>query len=839
MITSAPQGRPARAAWAAAAAVLRRSPLLLFTVLTVAVFAVLRPDFLSIAGFLDIGQQIAVVAVIAFAMTAVIVARGIDISVGATLAVSGVVAALVLQAGAPAPVAMAAAVLTGAAIGTLNGVLVGLLGVSPLIATLGTMAFGNGAALALSGSSSVGVQSTAMLMPGGSYVGPVPSSLIIALVCMAGWALVLRYTLYGRWLYAVGGNIDAARSALAPARLVQMSTFVLSGAFAGLGAIIMIGRVGSAQPLAGQGLEFAAITAVVVGGAKLSGGVGGVGGTMLGATFVGVITAGLSFLQLPQQAIYVITGLLVIVAVLATQRSELAGLLRGLRRSGGAPSAGGPRRELALAGVGKRFPGVRALHDVTFSLRAGEVTALAGENGAGKSTLVKVLAGVHEPDSGRVELDGTPVRLRSADDARAVGVSVIHQHFSLVPDLTVLHNLFLGREPTRLGALRLPLMRRRAAKLFADLELGIDPDTPVAGLTVGEQQLVEVAKAMLDDSWLIVMDEPTSALSTRERERLYALVRRLVARDVAVLYISHKMEEVFDLCDRVVVLRDGAFIGERATADIDEAGLITMMVGRTVDQVFPHRAAETGEVLLEIDAIGDGGRLRDASLTVRAGEVVALAGLMGSGRSEVLRCAAGLARHSRGRIAVAGAELRPGDRVRANGAGVAYVPEDRHREGIVQAMSVADNIALAWLRRHSRWGLVPAGAAAVVEDGISRLGVKPPTPGTAAGVLSGGNQQKVVLARWLATEPRVLLLDEPTNGVDVGAKAEIHGLIADLKDRGIAVLMVSSELPEVLGVADRIVVMHAGRTAGELPRGSSEEEVMALAFGRAAPAATS
>ncbi|WP_329239762.1 ATP-binding cassette domain-containing protein [Actinoallomurus sp. NBC_01490] len=824
-------------------AIWRRSPLFILVIVTVVVFGALRPGFLSVTGFLDIGQQIAVTAIVAFAMTAVIIARGIDISVGSTLSVSGVTGALLLNAGLPAPLAIASCVLAGALIGALNGVLIGVLRVSPLIATLGTMALGSGAALALSGASSITIDSVTMLMPGGSYVGPVPSSLITAVVLMLAWAFVLRHTLYGRWIYAVGGNIEAARASLVPARSVQLSTFVLAGASAGFGSVLMMGRVGSAQPLAGQGLEFAAITAAVVGGAKLSGGSGSVGDTMLGAIFVGIVNSGLSFMQVPQQTMYVISGVLVIAAVLLTQRHELAGLLARARRATGGSSrgpraAGGGRRRLELAGVGKRFPGVRALHDVSFSISSGEVVALVGENGAGKSTLVKALAGAHEPDEGRLLLDGEPVRLRSAEESRAAGVSVIHQHFSLVPDLSVVENLFLGREPTRLGVLRRRWMREEARRVLRELRLDVDLDAPVAGLPVGERQLVEVAKAMLDDAWLVIMDEPTSALTNRERERLYELVRTLREQDVAILYISHRMEEVFQLAERAVVLRDGAFVGEADLGEVDESALIAMMVGRQVDAVFPHRRTTAGGTLLEIEGVTDGGRLREASLVVRAGEIVGLAGLMGSGRSEVLRCAVGLARRAGGRVRMDGADLPSGDLTAATRSGVAYVPEDRLREGIVPAMSVRDNIALAWLRRSSRYGLVPRGAAGIVADAIERLAIRPPNPERATGVLSGGNQQKVVLARWLATAPRVLLLDEPTNGVDVGAKAEIHALIAELKEQGVGVLLVSSELPELLGVADRVYVMHAGRVAGELPRGASEEDVMELAFGHAVPAAS-
>jgi ribose transport system ATP-binding protein len=832
---------------ARASAALRHSPLLAFTLVAVAVFAALRPGFLSVGGFLDIGQQVAVVAIVAFAMTAVIVARGIDISVGATLAVSGVVGAQLLDAGLPAPLAIVAVVVTGAAIGLLNGVLIGYLGISPLMATLGTMALGRGAALAWSKASSIPVTDVVMLYPGGSSVAGLPASVVTAAVCLAGWWWLLRRTVYGRWVYAVGGNAGAARASLVPVRLVQMSTYVLAGAFAGLGAVITIGRLGSAQPFAGNGLEFAAITAAIVGGTKLSGGQGTIGGTALGAVLVGVISSGLSFVQAPQQTIYVVTGLLILLAVLLTQWDDLAALagragrrLAGDRGSGVIRERTGSHR-LALAGVGKSFPGVRALHEVSFEVTAGEVVALAGENGAGKSTLVKILAGAHEPDQGTLLLDGRPVRLRSSEDSQTAGISVIHQHFSLVPDLTVTENLFLGRElavPV-LGLLRRRAMRRAARRALAELGLAVAEDAPVGSLTVGERQLVEVTKAMLGDAWLVVMDEPTSALSDREREHLYALVRRLTGRGVAVLYISHRMDELFTLAGRAVVLRDGRLVHEAPIAELDPGRLIAMMVGRQVDNVFPHVEVVPQAVLLEVDRIADGGTLVDASLTVRAGEIVGLAGLVGSGRTEVLRCVAGLSAPTAGSVRVRGEPVRAGSVRAATRAGVAYVPEDRHGEGVVPQMSVHDNVVLAWIRDHSVAGVIRrAEAARVTEDGIRRLGVRPPAADRPVRLLSGGNQQKVVLAKWLATAPAVLLLDDPTRGIDVGAKAEIHALIAELKRQGLAVLMVSSELPELLGVADRVVVMHEGRSVGELPRGATEEQIADLAFGRTSRAHT-
>ncbi|MGK9232099.1 ATP-binding cassette domain-containing protein [Inquilinus limosus] len=810
-------------------------------------FGLAGPGFLSFANLVSIGQQTAVIAIVGFAMTAVIIARGIDISVGSTLAVAGIVAAQAYGATGSPLLGILAALAAGGAIGLINGLLISAVGISPFIATLATLAAGKGAALSLSGASSIPVDSPVLLWAGSADIAGVPASLLLALLLLAGWWALLHRTVLGRWIFAVGGNAGAARASLIPVRSVQTLTYVLAGMSAGLGAVVIIGRLGSAQPLAGTGLEFAAITAAIVGGTKLSGGEGSVTGTALGALLLGAINTGLSFLQVPQQAIYIVTGCLVLFAVLLSQRDRLtATVAKWRRRSRAAHTAeeaaaqARPRRldrhELRIVGLGKIFPGVKALEDVAFDIRAGEVVALAGENGAGKSTLVKCLSGVHQPDEGGLILDGRPVRLRTPAEAAVAGIAVIHQHFSLVPDLTVAENLFLGREPGGI-ALRRAEMRRKAQEVIDQFGLGLRPDDRVGNLTVGQRQMVEIAKSMLSEAWLVIMDEPTSALSTRERDRLYELIGRMKGIGCAILYISHKMEEIFTLADRAVVLRDGRFVGERAIRDLDEPALIGMMVGRDIGNVFPHRPVPRGDLLVAVEDIGDGGLLRSASLTVHAGEVVALAGLMGSGRSEVMRCIAGLSAHRAGTIRIGGAELPAGDARRANALGVAYVPEDRHLEGFVGPMSIQDNVTLAWIRAKSALGLVrPSALAAEAGRLIRQLGVRPPDPRKRVGDLSGGNQQKVVIGKWLATRPRVLLLDEPTRGVDVGAKSELHALIAELKAQGAGILMVSSELPEVLGVADRIVVMHEGRTAGELPRGATETEVMALAFGRGAGA---
>ena len=490
------------------------------------------------------------------------------------------------------------------------------------------------------------------------------------------------------------------------------------------------------------------------------------------------------------------------------------------------------KRTLRLIGIGKSFPGVRALDNVSLKIASGQVVALVGENGAGKSTLVKILAGVHSPDDGRLEIDGQTSELPTPQEARAVGISIIHQHLSLVPNLSVTENMFLGRELRlgRTGLMRRRMMRREVGRLLEELNLKVDPDAQVADLTVGQRQMVEVAKAMLGEAWLIVMDEPTSALSNRERDQLYELVGRLVERGVGILYISHKMDEIYHVASQAIVLRDGQQVGEADLNETDESTLIEMMVGRQVDDIFPHTEAEVGDVVLSVENLSDGELLKDATFSIRSGEMVVLSGLMGSGRSEALQCVFGLSEIKAGKLVLFGEEIKSHTPKSMSSRSVAYIPEDRHEAGIFPAMAAKHNISSIWMRSHNRVGVIDTQQEGqLAQRIIEQLNVRPPNAESLVRSFSGGNQQKVVLGRWFATDPKVLLLDEPTRGVDVGAKPEIHQLVGDLKARGVAIVMVSSELPEVLGVADRIVVMHEGRTVAELERGATEQEIMKYA----------
>ncbi|MCT2591730.1 sugar ABC transporter ATP-binding protein [Streptomyces sp. N2-109] len=488
---------------------------------------------------------------------------------------------------------------------------------------------------------------------------------------------------------------------------------------------------------------------------------------------------------------------------------------------------------LTMEGVSKSFLGVRVLHDVSLTLEAGEVHAIAGENGAGKSTLMKVLAGEHAPDTGTVRLDGTEHSFTHPSQAQAAGIGIIHQEFALLEHRTIADNVFLGREPTRRGFVDRRAMEERTDQLLTELgesvKAGLTPRTYVRDLPVARQQTVEIVKALASDVRVLVMDEPTAPLAEHEAGLLHGLVRRLADRGMGILYISHRLREIFELAQRVTVLKDGRHVITARTAETDTDQVVRAMVGRELGAYYPPRAepGEWGDAVLTVTG-GGNRRLRGIDLTLRAGEVTGVAGLQGSGRTSLARALFGAAPFTEGSMTVGGTSLRPASPRQAIRAGIALVTEDRKAEGLALRQSVRDN-ALLVTRAVPTRGRPPAGRG--LTRLLERVRLQARSEDQQAQYLSGGNQQKVVIAKWLAAHPRVLLFDEPTRGVDVGAKAAIHTLVRELAREGLAVLIISSELPEVIGMSDRVLVMSDGRLAGELPAGADEEDIMRLATG--------
>jgi rhamnose transport system ATP-binding protein len=497
----------------------------------------------------------------------------------------------------------------------------------------------------------------------------------------------------------------------------------------------------------------------------------------------------------------------------------------------GGPSSAAPLLEVRE--IEKTFPGVRALSGVSFDVRAGEVHALLGENGAGKSTLIKIVSGVYQPDHGSILVGGKVVQLSTPDDARRAGVATIYQELLLFPELSVAENIFLGHSP-RAGGGRIDwrAMRAEAERLLESLEIDdLSPDQIVGVLTVGNRQRVEILRALSHDARILIMDEPTAALTEADVTRLFDVVRRLKKRGVGIVYISHRLDEIFAIADRVTVLRDGTYVGSREVVDTNVGELVTMMVGRRLESLFPKTVAPIGAPVLEARKLVRRPLTKGVSLTVKAGEIVGLAGLVGSGRSELAQTLFGMTPAESGEIRLNGEIVRIDSPEAARAKGVAYVPEDRGTQGLVRGMSVLHNFSLAALGLFSRAGFIDRAAERrMALEGVQRFSVKTSSVDEVAGRLSGGNQQKIVLGKWLANNPRLLILDEPTRGIDVGAKAEIHRLMCQLAAEGVAILMISSELPEVLGMSDRVLVMREGRLVAEFDRAGATSEAVGAAM---------
>ena len=491
---------------------------------------------------------------------------------------------------------------------------------------------------------------------------------------------------------------------------------------------------------------------------------------------------------------------------------------------------------LKMVGVSKSFPGVKALDNVSLMAYGGEVTALMGENGAGKSTLMKILSGVYKKDEGKIFIEGREVEVKGIKSAEEAGITIIHQELSVLNNLTVSENIFLGNEKHSkfTGRINKKLLDERSKMVLEQIGCDIDPNRLVSTLNVGEKQMIEIAKALTKNARIIIMDEPTTALTDVETENLFKVIENLRKKGIAIIYISHRMEEIFKICHRVEVLRDGKYAGSAEIKDIDNDKLIAMMVGRTIEDQFPYRDVKKGDLALEVKNLSCKEGVKGASFTLRKGEILGIAGLMGSGRTELAKTIFGEYKKTSGEISLNGSPININCISDAINNGICYLSEDRKKEGCILGMSVGENMTLCNLKKYENKfkSLDKKEEAKDIEYYIKKINIKTPNKEQFIKNLSGGNQQKVILAKWLMLSPEVLIIDEPTRGIDVGAKKEIYELLNELKASGKAIIMISSDLPEVLGISDRIMVMSEGRISGELNRDeANQESIMKLAVG--------
>ena len=815
--------------------------LLAIVALLFVIFGTNNPAFLKVSNLMNIFRQIGVLTIVSVGMTFIILTGGIDLSVGSNVAVSGMVGAKVLTVTGSLFLSFAVTLACASLFGLINGIMIGKFHIMAFIVTLAMMSVGRGLTMLIGNAASIKITNPLYMFIGQGMIMRIPVVVFGLVVLYMLFIYLNEKSVFCRWLYAIGGNRTAADANGIHSERVLIATYTLGGLITGIGAIFTVGRMGSAQPYAGDGLEFEVITAVVLGGTSLSGGIGKLKGTICGAILVGVLGNGLSMMQADQYFNYITKGILILAAVIADliityYRNQK--MTPKLKEGGQAAVENDqwkqvldqPDKVIEMKGITKAFPGIKVLDGVDVTFSQGQIHALAGENGAGKSTLMKILTGEVKMDLGQISINGVPVLIHSPAKAEEIGISIIHQELALVPELTVAQNIFLGKEVKAKipGFISKHEMNRRAQELIDQLELNIDARSIVGKLTVSEQQMIEIIKAVEKNSWMIIMDEPTSSLTEREKEKLFGIIDKLKKKKVGIIYITHRMQEIFSISNCITILRDGTMVGHYPTEEMDENKVISRMVGRELNNIFDREPVPHGQVVLEVEGLTRKGVFHDISFQVRAGEVLGLSGLMGAGRTEIARCIFGLDRYDSGVVRVLGKQVAIRNVSDAVDAGIAYVPEDRKRDGFIPFMSIRENIALpSYEERLSRHGIVQDEAEkALSKEYVSALGIKTPTDEKNVVELSGGNQQKVILSKWLAKKPKLLILDEPTRGVDVGAKAEIHAIIGQIVREGVAVIMISSEMPELLGSADRILVLREGAVTGEFDREEATQEAL-------------
>ena len=829
----------------------RTQGLAIVLVALIAIFWATAPGFGTLYNFSETLRDLSILGILAIGETFVLIAGGIDLSVGSVLLVGGIVVDdLIRLNGVNAALAVLVALAVGAVAGFINEIVITRLRISAFIVTLATLYVFRGVGLSLYRSDVHDLQGGLInddnfLILGQSDVYRVPVSFLIFAALLLLGAFILRRTRFGVHLYAVGGNELATRLTRIRVGRVQLSAYVLAGVCSALAGVILASRLQTGAPQAGLGEEFDVIAAVVIGGASLFGGRGTMAGTLIGAALISVLAKGQTLIGIPSNYQSFTRGAVILIAVVVdvlSQRAPAAvrrapSSLTGPPRNQEAPSQGAIAQIAADAppaleaiNLGKSFLEIRAVDGVDFSVRPGEVHAIVGENGAGKSTLIKMFSGVLRPDAGEIRIEGKAVVIDSVAHGQDLGVAVIHQERATVPELTVAQNIMLGYEPPSAlpGVIDREALQKSAEAIWSRLGSPAPITAVVRELGPSVQQVVDIARALAFQARIVIMDEPTATLTRQETNRLFEIIRSLKQRGAAVIYISHDIEEIFEVASRVTVLRDGRLVGTLPMSEVTRPTLIRMMIGRDLDEQVRPIVNEGREELLVLQDLRREPSLNGISLTVRAGEVIGIAGLVGSGRSELLRAIFGADRIDSGEMRLRDKPYAPRSPVEASAAGVGFIPEDRKLEGFVPGFSISRNLALPSLGTVSNFGvwLDRGRERTLAADMVKNLRIKPPVPGWLVSRLSGGNQQKVVLGKWLARRPKLLLVDEPTHGVDVGAREEIYRVIDDLARQGAGVVVVSSYLPEVLRISDRILVMREGRIVLETPRTNASEELL-------------
>ena len=825
-------------------------------ILLLVVLCIVSPQFRTTRNILSMLRQTSFVGIMAVGATFVILSGGIDLSVGSMLALSGMICARLLrQFGVDAYTAVLLTLIAGGLMGYLNGTLVSKLGIPPFIVTFSTMGIFRGlvflmAFRELGYIQNVPLTDKVFLAIGGGRVGKIYHPIIFFAVVAILGILYLKNSKFGTYVYAVGSNEQSASMSGVNVQGVRTQVYVLSGICAALSGILWTSRLMTTTTEMGLGNELDVIAAIVVGGTSIMGGRGSVGKTIVGALFIGTLTNGLSMLGVPAFYQPLAKALLIVLAAYLdnyllnryaeqTRRHLIAvksshdetQVIKG-ERAPFDPS----NIALDIQGISKSFGEIQVLKDVSLQIAKGEVHALVGENGAGKSTLIKIITGVHQKNAGNILFHGKPVAIKNPHHAQSLGISAVFQELSLIPSLNVSKNILLGREPHSLpGFIHHAKLRQRAEDVLKELKFNLPLHELSESLSVGNNQEVEIAKAFSQDASIMILDEPTASLSAEEKIKLFDTIRKLSAKGVSVLFISHILDEVLEISHTVTVLRNGEVVNTSPAENLDKAKIVQYMVGRELAEQ-KIVAAEIGEPVLEVKGLTREGSFTDVSFTLCQGEILGLTGLVGSGRSELARAIFGLDPFDAGEIRLHQQPARISSPAVAMKHGLAFLSEDRKNEGLVLIHSMMQNISMANLQAVSSRSIIDAEQElSMARDYVKKVDIRPPNLALQVSGLSGGNQQKVVLSKWLCRNPKVLIVDEPTVGIDVGAKHEIYSILHELAAQGVAILLISSDFAEILRMSQHILTMREGRIvlrSDAAQEQITQETLMKAAIGR-------